>query len=230
VTGASSGIGRAIALALADAGARVWAVGRDGGTLASLGGGDIVPVVGDLALDDGPDEVAGSVLSDTTAVDVLVHAAGTIAVGTLEAVGPDELDRQYRVNLRAPYVLTRALLPALAHAQGQVVFVNSSAALRASSGNASYAATKAGLKAVAEALRDDVNPRGIRVLSLYVGRTATPMQEAVHRAEGREYDAGMLLRPEDVGDIVLSSLVLSRSGEVTDVSLRPLQKPRELGS
>jgi NADP-dependent 3-hydroxy acid dehydrogenase YdfG len=232
VTGASSGIGRATALGLARAGGRVWAVGRNRGRLDALGAeagheGAIVTVVADLENDDELRSIASSVLAETDRVDVLVHSAGAIAIGPLEAVTAADLDREYRVNLRAPYELTRALLPALRRAQGQLVFVNSSAALRASANNASYAATKAGLKALADAVRADVNRDGVRVLTLYVGRTATPMQETVHEHEGKPYRPELLLRPEDVAEVVVSSLSMPRSGEVTDLSIRPLSKPVE---
>jgi NADP-dependent 3-hydroxy acid dehydrogenase YdfG len=108
-----------------------------------------------------------------------------------------------------------------------VVFVNSSAAFRASASNALYAATKAGLKALADGLRDEVNRDGVRVVSVYVGRVATPMQAAVHEFEGRRYRPELLLRPEDVAETVLTTLALPASGEVTDVSIRSMTKPSE---
>ena len=96
----------------------------------------------------------------------------------------EDFDRLYRVNLRAPFVLTQDLLPALRRARGQVVFVNSSAGLRASALNVLYAATKHGLKAIADGLRDEVNADGIRVDQRLPGRTATAMQQFVHEHEG----------------------------------------------
>lgn len=229
VTGASSGIGRAVALALAREGARVWAVGRSKERLGTLvaearGRGEIVPVLADVKSDRELEEVAGTVLAGTDRLDVLVHSAGAIHLGPFESVSAADLDQQYRVNLRAPFLLTQALLPALRRARGQVVFVNSSAALRASASNVSYAATKAGLKALADGLREEVNRDGVRVVTLYVGRTATPMQEFVHEREGRSYRPELLLRPEDVAEVVISSLSVPASGEVTDVIVRPMSK------
>lgn len=230
VTGASSGIGHALTVALARTGARVWAVARNRDRLDALAeeagpsGGAVLPVVADLERDDDLASAANEILSGSESVDVLVHSAGAITVGTFESVSAADLDRQYRVNLRAPVVLTQALLPALRRAGGQVVFVNSSAGLKASSSNALYAATKHGLKAVADGLRDEVNPEGVRVISVFAGRTATPLQAALHEWEGRPYRPELLLRPEDVVDVVLAALRLPRSGEVTDVSVRPMTK------
>ena len=235
VTGASSGIGRAIALDLAGGGARVWAIGRSTARLESLAAevgraGMIVPVTADLETDEGPRSAADAVLVGHDQVDVVVHSAGTITIGAFESLSADDLDRAYRVNLRAPFELTRALLPALRRAQGQLVFVNSTAAARPAANNVSYAAMKAGLRALADGVRAEVNADGVRVLTLYVGRTATPMQEAVHQHEGKAYRADLLLRPEDVADVVLSALAMPRSSEMTEVSIRPMAKPLEAKS
>ena len=96
--------------------------------------------------------------------------------------------------------------------------------LVASAPNVLYAATKHGLKAIADGLRDEVNADGVRVISVYPGRTATAMQQFVHDCEGREYRPELLMRAEEVGEVVLSALSLPRSGEVTDVSVRPMAK------
>src|SRR5438094_319306 len=71
-----------------------------------------------------------------------------------------------------------------------------------------YAATKHALKAIADSLREEVNPKGIRVLTVYLGRTATPMQQAVFQQEGREYHPDTLLQPEDVASVVVNALML----------------------
>jgi len=70
-----------------------------------------------------------------------------------------------------------------------------------------------------------VNRFGIRVMSVYPGRMATPMQEAVHRFEGHPYEPGALLQPSDVADAIVAALDLPRSAEVTDIMLRPMKKP-----
>jgi NADP-dependent 3-hydroxy acid dehydrogenase YdfG len=230
VTGATSGIGRALAVALAARGGVVCAISRSPERLDTLVAdaeslqGEVVPVVADLEREDDVHEAGRTILARTGEVEVLVHSAGAIALGSFESVQPGDLDLLYRVNLRAPFVLTQDLLPALRRTRGQIVFINSSAGLRASAQNALYAATKHGLKAIADGLRDEVNPDGIRVISVYPGRTATAMQRFVHEEEGRDYRPDLLLRPDDVAEVVLAALSLPRSGEVTDINVRPMAK------
>jgi NADP-dependent 3-hydroxy acid dehydrogenase YdfG len=230
VTGATSGIGHRLTLALAREGAVVWAIGRTVERLETLAAdvqglrGEVAPVLADLENDEDLKKASEHILSRTETVDILVHSAGAIVLGSFESVPGAAFDRLYRVNLRAPFVLTQGLLAALRRAQGQVVFINSSAGLRASAGNVLYAATKHGLKAIADGLRDEVNPDRIRVISVYLGRTATPMQRSVHEYEGREYHSELLLRADDAVDVVLAALSLSATGEVTDVSVRPIAK------
>jgi short-subunit dehydrogenase len=230
VTGASSGIGRSLAANLAQAGARVWALGRSGARLDELvnevgeAAGRVRPVPVDLELDGEIASACRAILAESERIDVLVHSAGVIAFGRVDSATVDDFDRQYRINLRAPFALTKALLPALRRARGQVVFINSSAGLTAAANSSQYAATKHGLKALADSLRHEVNPDGVRVLTVYPGRTATPMQEFVHETEQRSYRPEFLLRPHDVVDVVVAALSLPRTGEVTEVSVRPISK------
>ncbi len=107
------------------------------------------------------------------------------------------------------------------------MFINSSAGLRAGAGISQYAATKHALKAIADSLREEINAEGLRVLSVYPGRTATPMQASVHAMEGKAYHPERLMQPEDVAAVVINALKLPRSAEVTDISVRPLMKPRQ---
>ena len=143
----------------------------------------------------------------------------------MERSSIQDLDSQYATNVRAPYLMTQRLLPLLETAHGQIVFINSSVALatkRAEVGQ--YSATKCALRAIADSLREEVNPKGIRVLTLYLGRTATPMQEALYRQEGTAYHPELLLQPEDVASVVIQTLLLPPTAEVTDLTIRPMQK------
>jgi NAD(P)-dependent dehydrogenase (short-subunit alcohol dehydrogenase family) len=230
VTGATSGIGKAIAVALAKRGALVWLVGRrpdtvqDVATLVAGIGGRARSWPTDLRHDEEVDRLSEALASDGGRVDVLVHSAGIVRLGPAGTAPVEDLDRQYRLNLRAPYLLTQRLLPLLVAAKGQVVFINSQAGLVASPNVSQYATTKFGLRAFADSLRAEVNPQGVRVLSVYPGRTATPMQAAVHQMEGRPYDPSRFAQPEDVAAMVMSALLLPRSSEVTDLSTRPMRK------
>lgn len=228
VTGATSGIGRAISLVLAREGAGLGLVGRDRERLeevartAGMSSPGVVALPTDLALTAEAEGLAQQIEEKLGGVDILVFCAGVYSRGTLETAPLSDLDSHLQVNLRAPVQLTRMLLPALIARQGQVVFMNSS--VGAAPGVGFYSASKHALKAFTDTLRAEVNPSGVRVLSVYPGRTATPMQESIFAAEGRSYDPSRLLQPEDVAEMVLAALCLPRTAEVTDLHIRPMQK------
>ena len=231
VTGSSSGIGRAVAHALATQGMSLCVTARDLGRLQSCAreiasrAERVLVHPADLSLDPEIQGLVEHVRADLRRVDVLVHAAGTLHLGNVEDAGWGDLDEQYRLNLRAPFLLTKAFLPMLKESGGQVVFVNSTAGLAGGPDNGLYAAVKHGLRSLAGSVRDHVNQYGIRVLSVFPGRTATPMQEAVHRFEGRPYRASDLLQASDVAAVIAAALALPRTAEVTDVVVRPMKKP-----
>jgi NAD(P)-dependent dehydrogenase (short-subunit alcohol dehydrogenase family) len=159
---------------------------------------------------------------DFDRLDVLVHSAGVIAHGSVESAPVEDLDRQYVTNVRGPYLLTQATLELLRRSAGQVVFINSSVGLRGKRNLGAYSASKHALRALADSLRDEVNGEGIRVLSVFLGRTATAMQAGIHRAANQPYRPEEFIQPADVAALVLSALTLPRTAEVTDISLRPL--------
>jgi short-subunit dehydrogenase len=230
VTGASSGIGKAIALALAAKGATTCLLGRNVKALEQVAA--IAQRTAprsrffnvDLSIDQEIRVFAESLHTDDECVDILVHSAGIISLGPIASASVDDFDRQYRVNVRAPYVLTQYLLPLVISSHGQIVFINSSAGLNAGVKTGQYAATKFALKAIADSLREEINADGVRVLSVFPGRTASPMQASVFKMEGREYRPDLLMQPENVADIVVNALTLPRSAEVTEISVRPFNK------
>ena len=144
-------------------------------------------VVADLA---DPGSVPAVATAAGERVDGVVHAAGVVSLGPVAELDAEAWRSQLDVNLVAPALLTRALLPALRAARGTVVLVNSGAGQVAHPTWAAYAASKHGLKALADSLRAEEAEHGVRVTSVYPGRTATAMQERVHAQEGKDYDAG----------------------------------------
>jgi NADP-dependent 3-hydroxy acid dehydrogenase YdfG len=230
ITGASSGIGRAIALGLAEGGAAVCLLGRRIETLKEVYEGAralnsrAFCYRMDLTVIEEVKETAVRIARDVEAIDILVHSAGFISSGPVETASLEDLDKHYLTNVRGPYALTQALLAMLRRRQGQIVFINSSAGLSARGKSAQYAASKHALKAIADSLREEINAEGIRVLSVFPGRTATPMQAALYEAEGRAYDPRILMQPADAAQVVLHALRLPRTAEVTDIQLRPLIK------
>jgi|SRR5579883_2810973 len=223
VTGASSGIGRAIALALSAEGLTVRLVGRNRAALARvarLAGRDARISVADITTRNG---IAALARATRPALDVLVHCAGAYLKGPVGSIRAESWSALDAVNLHAPILLTAACLPQLRAATGQIVFINSTAGLQAGPGMLPYAAGKHGLRCAVDILRQEVNPDGLRVVSIFPGRTDTPMQRAVLAAEGRPAPRGTLMRPEDVAGLVLAALKLPLTAEVTDIVMRPLR-------
>ena len=226
VTGASSGIGAATALALAAAGWSLVLHGRDPerteqrrlDAAAKLApGADVEVCLADLGDDDGIARLARAVAERP--LQAVVHAAGMVQLGSLADTPVEVLDDHLRLNLRAPYALTRELLPALRAGEGHVVFVNSTAGKRANPDWAAYAASKFALVALADALRQE--EPALRVTSVFPGRTATPMQSVVHAFEGADYDPDALVKPEAIGAQIAALLDLPRPSLVSDISVAP---------
>lgn len=222
LTGAGSGIGAVLARRLVERGDDVVVLARDAGRARQIAEElpGVSTLVGDLA-QPGRLSWALSKQSLPDRIDSLVHAAGVVDLGTVGELTPALWDQQLAVNLVAPAELTRLLLPVLRVSRGHVVFVNSGAGLRASPEWSAYAASKHGLRALADALRQEEAEHGIRVTSVYPGRTATPMQERVHRQEGQEYDATRFITPEAVATTILTALDLPRDAHLTDLTVRP---------
>ena len=182
--------------------------------------------VADLTVDEDLGGAVEQIRERYGRVDILVHSAGVISWGHVESADVAEFwTGQFRTNLRAPYLLTQRLLPMLRHRPGQVVFINSSLGLGARENVGQYAATKHALKGLADSLRAEVNADGIRVLSIFLGRTASPMQETAHARDGAPYRPHRLIQPQDVAMTVTHILRLPSTAEVTDISIRPMLKP-----
>ncbi|WP_395294278.1 SDR family oxidoreductase [Kitasatospora hibisci] len=222
ITGAGSGIGAVLAERLAERGDDLWLLARDARRAAELR--ERFPgaktLVGDLA-DPAKLSWAFGHQALPVELDSLLHVAGVVELGPVGELPVKAWQQTLNVNLVAPAELTRLLLPSLRLARGHVVFVNSGAGLNAHADWSAYAASKHGLKALADSLRLEESAAGIRVTSVYPGRTATPMQAKVHQQEGREYDAGRWIAPESVAKAVIAALEASRDAHVTEITVRP---------
>lgn len=222
LTGAGSGIGSVVARRLIDRGDQVVLLVRDAGRARQLA--ERFPgaqtLVGDLS-NPGRLSWALSKQALPERIDSLIHVAGVVDLGAVADLPPSLWEQQLAVNLVGPAELTRLLLPVLRVSRGRVVFVNSGAGLNAHAGWSAYAASKHGLKALAESLRAEEASHGVRVTSIYPGRTATPMQEKVHQQEGREYDASRYIAAESVATTILLALDLPDDAHLTDLTVRP---------
>lgn len=222
ITGAGSGIGAAVARRLRDRGDDLVLLARDAGRakeLAALHPGART-LVGDLG---NPDRLSWAFGQQPMpeSLDSLLHIAGVVELGNIGDLTPKAWHFQLNANLVAPAELTRLMLPQLRVSRGHVVFVNSGAGLSASAQWGAYAASKHGLKALADSLRHEEHGNGVRVTSVYPGRTASPMQAKVHQQEGKEYDAGQWIDPESVATTILMAIDLPRDAEVNDLTVRP---------
>jgi short-subunit dehydrogenase len=228
ITGASSGIGRAIALQYAREGGDVCLLGRDSVRLRyiakEIGEQRAEYYSVDLSQPDEVDSFLEEFTSRGLRLDVLVHSAALYTAGDLEHRSLSDFESLFSVNVRAVWQLTQRLLPLLRTARGEIVFVNSSVIRNPSANTSTYSMTKSALKTLADSLRVEVNADGIRVLSVIVGRTATPMQQRIAVAEGRPYRPERLLQPDDVASAVLGAIALPRTAEVTEICIRPMQK------
>jgi NADP-dependent 3-hydroxy acid dehydrogenase YdfG len=231
VTGASSGIGRAIALNLAAHGAEVCLVARRREQLESVAqeaasrGTRAHVCCTDLIRDQDIAELGTMLQNRFARVDILILCGGAIFHSPTNEATLEQFDLQYRSNVRGHYAVIQALLPLLRKQQGQIVFINSSVATRpASGGMGQFVATQYALRAIADSIRAEVNADGIRVLSVYVGRTASPRIAALFEKENRPYKPELLMQPEEVATMVTHALCLTRTAEVTDISMRPMCK------
>ncbi|NGN64011.1 SDR family oxidoreductase [Streptomyces sp. A7024] len=222
ITGAGSGIGAAVTRHLLDRGDELWLLARNAGRAKELA--DRFPGAKTLVGDLGEPERLSWAFGHQELpqqLDSLLQVAGVVELGPVGDLTPKVWAETLAANLSGPAELTRLLLPQLRQARGTVIFVNSGAGLAAHAQWSAYAASKHGLKALADSLRAEEKPNGVRVTTVYPGRTATPMQEKVHRQEGKDYDAEKWIDPESVAKTMLLALDLPRDAEVTDLSVRP---------
>ena len=216
ITGASRGLGASIARLLAPTHDLLLG-GRPSTELDNialqLDGATTWPV----ELTD-PDELAAATEA-ISELDVLVHNAGVISWGSIEDTPADEWRRVLEVNLIAAAELTRLLLPALRAARGHVVFINSGAGRHANPGWGVYAASKFGLRALADVVRAE--EPSLRVTSIFPGRIDTDMQQELVAMEGGEYDATQFLLPDTVASAVVAAIHTPADAHPHEVVLKP---------
>ncbi len=188
VTGATSGIGRAIATAFAEAGADVAVVGRDQARLDDVvacvraQGAKAVGIAADLTAPDAPSTVVSEAVDAVGPIDVLVHAAAVFEKATVAGDDGSLADLHWRTNALAPFLLTRAALPAMRDG-GSIVFLTSTVSRIGFAETAGYAMSKAAIDALTRVLAVECGPRRIRVNAISPGWIATPMNEAMRFAD-----------------------------------------------
>lgn len=214
VTGASSGLGRATAIALAKAGSDVVLLARSREDLEDVAhevettGRRALALTADLAEEGQIQDAVNSTLEAFGRADVLVNAAGTDAPGPVERLDLEGWDRTLNVNLRAPFLLSKAVFPHMREAGGgTIVNISSVAGKKGWAEASAYCASKFGLTGLTQALADEGRPHGIRACIIYPGAMATNWgtwtpEERHESGEGEKGSSFQALPPEQVAEFI----------------------------
>lgn len=216
VTGGSSGIGAAIAIALAEDGWGVMAAGRDAGRLSEVAdvSGDIATWAGELAASEDCDELVAETIDEFGQLDCLVNSAGLLVRGDATELDDEDWRDTMTINLDVPFYLSRAAMPHLASTRGSIVNIACYEGLRAGTRSVAYGTSKAGLIMLTRTMARDHARAGIRINAICPGAVDTPMlADDASRAE-RDVDEFLetvvadspnqrIATPEDVASLVL---------------------------
>ncbi len=229
VTGATSGVGRAIALALAGADHRVLAVGRDPAMLQELAGvSNVTPVALDIC---DHERVAARLAGQD--IDVPVNNAGIMPPLTaFDEMSVADIERTIAVNFTASVVLTNLVAKGMRRRQGgHIFFTGSTAGHAAFKHLAVYGATKAAIGGFADGLRLDLAPHGVRVTEIVPGRTETNLYRSLLDAEARAamYAGGSAVQPRDIAELVLAVLALPATTTVSRFDIVPTRQATPTG-
>ncbi len=225
VTGASRGIGRAVAEQLADAGARVWGLGRSVDALDELAReSGVQPLVADLT-DDADTWSAIDRMVDALGgpPDIVVNAAGVFGIEACATETVRNFDRAIAVNLRGPFLVTRALLPGmLDRGSGLLIQIGSVSGRKAYPGNAAYSASKFGLRGLHEVVLEEVRGSGVRASMIEPAATDTPLWDPLD-PDASDFlpNRADMLRPDDVAEAVLFLATRPDSVSIPVLAIEP---------
>jgi NADP-dependent 3-hydroxy acid dehydrogenase YdfG len=230
ITGATSGIGRAMAMALGEAGYEVYAIGRSMIALEELRAArpGITPIAVDIT-----DREALEAIVTGLHVDVLINNAGMMPpLGNFADMKISDIDATLEVNLSAAVMLTRLVVPQMRDREaGHILFTGSSAAHAAFPNMAVYSAAKAAIAGFAASLRADLSPYGIRVTEIVPGRVETRLYNDILDTEARAamYAGNVAVQPEDVARMVVAVLGLPAWADVTRFDIMPTRPTTSIG-
>ncbi|GAA4567938.1 SDR family NAD(P)-dependent oxidoreductase [Planotetraspora kaengkrachanensis] len=234
VTGASSGIGEATALALSAEGARIAIGARRADRLDSLARkapGEVLTLDLDVTDQESVRAAAAETVERFGALDVLVNNAGVMLSGPIEGADTTEWTRMVETNLLGSMYMVHAALPHLLERKGTVVQVSSTSGRTASANSGVYAATKFGVTAFSESLRQEVTARGVRVVVVEPGFVATELAghitDPTMQAAAQKMAASMrTLQPEDIAGAVLYAVTQPEHVAVNEILIRPTDQTR----
>lgn len=225
VTGATGGIGSVLTSALVSAGHRVIAIGRDVNGLARLSRTGVQTIAADL---ERVDLLAGK-LGELDELDAVVHCAGVSnAVASVAQAHPEMWLQTLAVNVAAAAELTRVALPALRRSRGHVVFVNATPGMTAVPRWSAFVASKAALRELADSLREEEEPNGIRVTTIYPSATATELLRRIRGLFGRPYEAERCIRPASLAAMIVWVLSAPSDAYVSELAVLPTPRARSV--
>jgi NAD(P)-dependent dehydrogenase (short-subunit alcohol dehydrogenase family) len=227
VTGGGRGIGRAIALALSRAGARVVLAARSEPELRAVAeeirgrDGDALVLPTDVTRDEDMERLVERTLKEWGSIDILVNNAGWGKTAPVVNSKIEEVDRTLQVNLRATMMMTRLVLPALLEKKGGAVINIGSISGKAGSANtAAYSASKFGVIGFTQSLFEEVREHGVKVSVILPGFVDTPLIPP-----NKRLDRGKMIQPGDVAETVLFVLSLPPTSCPVEITIRPQQTP-----
>jgi len=219
ITGASGGIGTAVARAAAESGYRVMVAGRDADRLDQMCATN--PRTSSVLLDlRNPGELPQH-LAELDRLDAVVHCAGIAEVASVEETPYSLWLETLTVNVAAAAEITRVVLPALRTAMGHVVFVNAAPGLHAVPRWSAYTASKAALRELSDSLREEEARHGLRVTTIYPGGTATDLLQKVRAQFGSPFDAANCIQPVTLASVILSILDMRQDAYLPEISILP---------
>lgn len=239
VTGASSGIGEATAEALASRGASVVLAARRADELEAVAerirteGGEALVVPTDVTEDDDIDALIAETVDEFETIDILVNNAGVMLLEPLESADRDNLRQMIEVNLLGLMNLTHAALPTMqAQDSGHIVNISSTAGRRAGAKSSGYNATKFGVNAFTEAVRQEVTTDGIRTTIIEPGAVDTELQEHIPDEEiKQQIEEGMIesmtpLESDDIARAIIYAVTQPQHVNVNELLVRPTDQQR----
>jgi NAD(P)-dependent dehydrogenase (short-subunit alcohol dehydrogenase family) len=228
VTGAGRGIGRAVATALAGAGARIAAAARTPAAVESLAaelaaaGHEALAVACDVRDPRQVQQLVDRTVARFGGVDVLVNNAGIFRIAAVGDTDDALWDAILDTNLKGAFLVARAALPHLVARRGHVLSMVSLAGRTAYSGNGAYCASKWGLLGFTNVLREEMRPHGVRVTALLPGAVDTPIWDTA----GGTWDRSRMMHPDTVARLVVEICTQPPEASTDEVVLAPAARPR----
>jgi len=231
VTGAGRGIGKAVALSLARAGCRVVLIARTREQIETVQkeirsqGGDALAIPADLTVDEDIQRVVKETETKRGAADILINNAGWGKRAPVVAASLADWDQTFRLNLRAPMVLAKALLPKMiAKREGAVINIGSVSGKSGEANGAAYSASKFGLIGFTQSLYEEVREHGIKVVVILPGFVDTPLIPP-----NRQLDRSKMIQADDIAQAVLFVLTSPTTSCPVEITVRPQRSPFKTG-